>query len=73
MLKPAYGTVSMLLAILILGLLAVMTVPILKTTSGAGVGKSSIKQESVEEKTQEMIDEIQKMREQSNNYYTEQE
>ena len=49
-----------------------MTIPMLKSTSNSGLGKSSIQQESVEEKTNEMINEIQKMRQESLDYYNNQ-
>ncbi len=72
MLKPAFGSISILLALLIIGLIFVMTIPMLKSTSNSGLGKSSIQQESVEEKTNEMINEIQKMRQESLDYYNNQ-
>ena len=55
MLKPAFGMVSMLLALLILGVMAAMMLPMLKATSGASIGGTSLKQESVEQKADEMI------------------
>ncbi len=72
MLKPAFGAVSMLLALLIVGILAAVMIPVFKTTSGAGVGGSSLKQESVEEKADEMIKEIELRKQQTIEYYNNQ-
>ncbi len=72
MLKPAFGTISMLLTLLIVGLIFVMTIPMLKSTSSSGLGQSSIKQDNIEEQVDEMVKEIEKMRQQSIDYYNEQ-
>lgn len=72
MLKPAFGTISMLLTLLIIGIVFVMTIPMLKSTSSSGLGQSSIKQDNVEEQVDEMVKEIEKMRQQSIDYYNEQ-
>ncbi len=72
MLRPAFGTISMLLTLLIVGLIFVMTIPMLKSTSSSGLGQSSIKQDNIEEQVDEMVKEIEKMRQQSIDYYNEQ-
>lgn len=72
MLKPAFGAVSMLLALLIIGVMAVMLLPMLKSTSGAGLGGTSIKQESAQEKADEMIKTIETQRQQALDYYNNQ-
>lgn len=72
MLKPAFGAVSMLLALLIIGVMAVMLLPMLKSTSGAGLGGTSIKQESAQEKADEMIKTIETQRQQTLDYYNNQ-
>ena len=72
MLRPASGTISMLLTLLIVGLIFVMTIPMLKSTSSSGLGKSTLKQDNVEEQVDEMVKEIEKMRQQSIDYYNEQ-
>lgn len=72
MLRPAFGTISMLLTLLIVGLIFVMTIPMLKSTSSSGLGKSTLKQDNVEEQVDEMVKEIEKMRQQSIDYYNEQ-
>lgn len=72
MLKPAFGTISMLLTLLIIGIVFVMTIPMLKSTSSSGLGQSSIKQDNIEEQVDEMVKEIEKMRQQSIDYYNEQ-
>ncbi|HIS83898.1 hypothetical protein KID03_08285 [bacterium] len=69
MLKPAFGAVSMLLALLILGVIAAMMLPMLKATSGADVSGTSLKQESVEQKADEMIKEIELRKQQTMDYY----
>ncbi len=69
MLKPAFGMVSMLLALLILGVMAAMMLPMLKATSGAGGSGTSLKQESVEQKADEMIKEIELRKQQTMDYY----
>lgn len=72
MLKPAFGAISMLLALLIIGVMAVMLLPMLKSTSGAGLGGTSIKQESAQEKADEMIKTIETQRQQALDYYNNQ-
>ncbi len=72
MLKPAFGAVGMLLTILIIGLIAVMTLPMLKSTSGTNLNNSSINYESAEDKANEMIDDIQKKRQEAIEYYNNQ-
>ena len=72
MLKPAIGAVGMLLTILIIGLIAVMTLPMLKSTSGTNLNNSSINYESAEDKANEMIDDIQKKRQEAIEYYNNQ-
>lgn len=69
MLKPAFGMVSMLLALLILGVMAAMMLPMLKATSEAGGSGTSLKQESVEQKADEMIKEIELRKQQTMDYY----
>ena len=69
MLKPAFGAVSMLLALLILGVIAAMMLPMLKATNGAGGSGTSLKQESVEQKADEMIKEIELRKQQTMDYY----
>ncbi len=71
MLKPAFGAVGMLLTILIIGLIAVMTLPMIKSTGG-NLNNSSIKYESAEDKANEMIDQIQKQRQEAVEYYNNQ-
>ena len=57
MLKPAFGAV------------AAMMLPMLKATSGADVSGTSLKQESVEQKADEMIKEIELRKQQTMDYY----
>ena len=68
MLKFASGAVSMLLALLITGILFVMMLPALKSFSDKQ-SKSSINQQSVEDKANEMIEEIQRQRLEVQKYY----
>lgn len=70
MLKPAFGAVSMLLALLIVGVLAAMMVPMLKSISNTS--QSSLKQESVEQKADKMIKEIELRKQQTMEYYNNQ-
>ncbi len=72
MLKPAFGAIGMLITILIIGLIAVMTLPMLKSTSGTNLNNSSINYESAEDKANEMIDDIQKKRQEAIEYYNNQ-
>lgn len=67
-LKPAFGMISLLLGLLIVTIVFALMIPTLKNTSGAAFGPSSLKNENVEEKTNEMINDIQKMRNQSVEY-----
>ena len=69
MLKPAFGAIGMLITILIIGLIAVMTLPMLKSTSGTNLNNSSINYESAEDKANEMIDIIEKIRQEAIEYY----
>ena len=50
MLKPASGMIGMLLTILIIGIVAAMTLPMLKSTSGGNLNNSSVNYESAEDK-----------------------
>lgn len=72
MLKPAFGMIVFLLGTLIVAIMLALMIPALKKTSGStsgGVfGPSPVKTESVEDKTNEMLDEIQNMRNQSIEY-----
>lgn len=72
MLKPAFGAISILLTLVIIGIIFIMTIPALKSVSGSGIGASSIKQESAEEKANEMIKDIERMRKESIDYYNNQ-
>lgn len=68
MLKPAFGMIVFLLGTLIVAIMLALMIPALKRTSGGAFGPSPVKTESVEDKTNEMLDEIQNMRNQSIEY-----
>lgn len=72
MLKPAFGAISMLLTLLIIGIIFVMTIPAIKSVSNSGIQNSTINQESAQEKADEMIKQIEQMKQQSIDYYNEQ-
>ena len=72
MLKPASGMIGMLLTILIIGIVAAMTLPMLKSTSGGNLNNSSVNYESTEDKANEMIEQIQKQRQETIEYYNNQ-
>ena len=67
--KPAFGAVSMLLAIAIIGVLAILTVPVLKTTTATNLKDSSLKQESVEEAVDDLVKEIEMRKQETMEYY----
>lgn len=68
MLKPAFGMITFLLGTLIVAIMLALMIPALKKTTDSTLGPSSVKTESVEEKSNEMIDEIQNMRNQAIEY-----
>lgn len=72
MLKSAFGSISMLLALLIVGLLFVATIPLVKSITNSSLDKSSIQQQNIEQKADEMVKDIEKMRQQSIEYYNNQ-
>ena len=72
MLKPASGMIGMLLTILIIGIVAAMTLPMLKSTSGGNLNNSYVNYERAEEKANEMIEQIQKQRQETIEYYNNQ-
>ncbi len=72
MLKSAFGSISMLLALLIVGLLFVATIPLVKSITNSSLNKSSIQQQNIEQKADEMVKDIEKMRQQSIEYYNNQ-
>ncbi len=67
MLRPAFSLVSILLGICILGVLFSVLMPVLRTSSN--VGGSTMKQESVEERVDELVEQIQTQRQQAIEYY----
>lgn len=67
--KPAFGAVSMLLAIVIIGVLAILTLPVLKTTTSTNLNDSSLKQESVEETVDDLVKEIEMRKQETMEYY----
>lgn len=72
MLKPAFGAISMLLTLLIIGIIFIMTIPLLKSTTNSGLGESSINHQNTEQQVDEMVKEIEKMHQQSIDYYNQQ-
>ena len=72
MLKPAFGAIGILITLLIIGLIAVMTLPMLNSTSNGGLGNSSINYESAEDKAYEMLNQIKKQRQDAIKYYNNQ-
>ena len=69
MLKPAFGMITFLLGLLIVAIMFAIMVPTLKSTSGGALGPSSIQTESAEDKANEKIKDIQKMKQEAQNYY----
>ena len=67
--KPAFGAVSMLLAIVIIGVIAILTLPVLKTTTSTNLKDSSLKQESVEETVDDLVKEIEMRKQETMEYY----
>ena len=67
--KPAFGAVSMLLAIVIIGVMAILTLPVLKTTTSTNLNDSSLKQESVEETVDDLVKEIEMRKQETMEYY----
>ena len=67
--KPAFGAVSMLLTIAIIGVLAILTLPVLKTTTSTNLNDSSLKQESVEETVDDLVKEIEMRKQETMEYY----
>lgn len=67
--KPAFGAVSMLLAIVIIGVIAILTLPVLKTTTSTNLNDSSLKQESVEETVDDLVKEIEMRKQETMEYY----
>ena len=67
--KPAFGAVSMLLAIAIIGVLAILTLPVLKTTTSTNLNDSSLKQESVDETVDDLVKEIEMRKQETMEYY----
>lgn len=67
--KPAFGAVSMLLALVIIAIIFVMMVPVFKSTSSATLKNSSLKQENVEERVDEIVKEIETRKLEAVEYY----
>ena len=67
--KPAFGAVSMLLALVITAIVFVMMVPVFKSTSSATLKNSSVKQENVEERVDEIVKEIETRKLEAVEYY----
>ena len=67
--KPAFGAVSMLLALVITAIIFVMMVPVFKSTSSASLKNSSVKQENVEERVDEIVKEIETRKLEAVEYY----
>ena len=67
--KPAFGAVSMLLAIVIIGVIAILTLPVLKTTTSTNLKDSSLKQESVEETVDDLVKENEMRKQETMEYY----
>lgn len=67
--KPAFAAVSMLLAIVIIGVIAILTLPVLKTTTSTNLKDSSLKQESVEETVDDLVKEIEMRKQETMEYY----
>jgi len=67
--KPAFGAVSMLLALVIVAILAVMMIPVFKSSTSSTLKDSSLKQESVEEKVDELVKEIEARKQETLQYY----
>lgn len=67
--KPAFGAISMLLALVIIAVIFIMMVPVFRTTTSANFGNTSVKQENIEEHVDELVKEIQTRKQQSLEYY----
>lgn len=67
--KPAFGAVSMLLALLIVAIMFIMMVSIFKPTMSTNFGNSSVKQENVEERVDDLVKEIETRRLEAVEYY----
>lgn len=67
--KSAFSSLSMLIALAIVGVLAAMMLPAYKNLNSPQIGTSSVNQESVEEKVDEMVKEIELRKQQSLEYY----
>ncbi len=67
--KPAFGAISMLLALVIIAVIFIIMVPVFRTTTSANFSKSSVKQENVEKRVDELVKEIQTRKQQSLEYY----
>ena len=67
--KSAFSSLSMLIALAIVGVLAAMMLPAYKYLNSPQMGTSSVNQESVEEKVDEMVKEIELRKQQTLDYY----
>jgi len=67
--KSAFSSLSMLIALAIVGVLAAMMLPAYKNLNSPQMGTSSVNQESVEEKVDEMVKEIELRKQQTLDYY----
>ncbi len=67
--KPAFGAVSMLLALVIVAIIAIMMIPVFKSTVSSPLKESSLKKESVEEQVDELVKEIETRKQEALQYY----
>lgn len=61
----ANGAIGLLITLLIISVVFIMTMPALKNSGSVNLNSSSIKQESIEEEVNQKLNDIQNMRNQS--------
>ena len=61
-----FGSIGMLLTLVISSLLFILMMPTLKNTATSGISGSSVDTKSVEEQVNKQVEEIQNMRQQAN-------
>lgn len=67
--KPAFSALSMLIALAIVGILAGMMLPAYKNLNSPQTGTSSVNQESVEQKVDDLVKEIEMRKQETMEYY----
>lgn len=70
--KSAFSALSMLISLAIVGILAAMMLPVYKNLNSSQLGESSVNKESIEEKVEDLVDDIEFKKQETLKYYNNQ-